>query len=254
VFAVTLPDAPAVGETIALDVCFLIDTTGSMGDEIDRIKATLLGVTERLRDLAMEFDLRYGAVLYRDLSDAYLTKAHPFTGDIEAFSEALQAVRAQGGGDAPESLNQGLAEAVGRMAWREGAAKVMFLIADAPPHMDYEGDVPYGTSLLAAVGEGIRIHSVAASGLDRFGTLVFRQTAQLTRGRFVFIEYGGTARTAASHGVQGSVSSNNLDDILYEQIEAELGGWGRRTDDLPTAAGAQPAGGGAATVGSGTAD
>ena len=46
----------------------------------------------------------------------------------------------KGGGDGPESLNQGLAEAVGRADWREGAAKVMFLIADAQPHMDYDGD------------------------------------------------------------------------------------------------------------------
>jgi len=214
-------------EPIALDVCFVIDTTGSMRDEIARVKATLLRVTERLKSLGREFDLRYGAVLYRDLGDDYVTKAHPFTSDIEAFAAALRKVRADGGGDTPESLNQGLAESVGGLEWRPGAAKVAFLIADAPPHMDYSGDVPYGRSLVAAVARGIRIHAVAASGLDALGSLVFRQVAQFTRGKFIFIEYGSTAESAASHGVGGKVSSNNLDDIVFEQIRDEVARWGR---------------------------
>jgi hypothetical protein len=219
--------ADPVEDPVKLDVTILLDTTGSMGDEIERIKATLLRVTERLRSLEREFDLRYGAVLYRDLGDAYVTKAHPFTGDIRAFDGALKAVRAQGGGDTPESLNQGLAEAVGRMDWREGAAKVLFLIADAPPHMDYDGDVLYDRSLVAAVGAGIRIHAVAASGLDPLGSLIFRQIAQYTRGKFIFIEYGTVERSAAKHGVKGKVKANNLDDILFEQIREEVARWGR---------------------------
>jgi len=212
---------------MALDVMFIIDTTGSMGDEIDRIKASLLNVTEKLRGLQQEFDLRYGGVLYRDVSDSYLTATHPFTGDIEAFDRALKTVAADGGGDTPESLNQGLAQAIHGVAWRPGAAKVAFLIADAPPHMDYEDDVPYGESLKDALAIGVRIHSVAASGLDPFGTLVFRQTAQFTRGKFIFIEYGSSAASAAQHGVTGQVQSNNLDDIIFRQLSWELAHWGR---------------------------
>ena len=126
---------------VQLDVVFAIDTTGSMGDEIERIKRSRLAMTDKLRSLDLEFDLRYGAVLYRDVGDDYVTKSHPFTGDIEAFAEALQGIQANGGGDSPESLNQALAVAVGRMEWRENAAKVAFLVADAPPHLDYDGDV-----------------------------------------------------------------------------------------------------------------
>lgn len=214
-------------EAVRLDVGFLVDTTGSMGDEIERIKTTLLEVTRRLKALGREFDLRYGAVLYRDLADDYVTMLHPFTGDVDAFSQALAVMQAGGGGDTPESLNQGLAEAVGRLAWREGAAKVLFLVADASPHMDYEGDVRYATSVKGAVAKGIRIHAVAASGLEPFGTLVFRQVAQATRGKFVFIEYGTPAQSAAGHGVTGEVQSNNLDDILFEQLQDEVARWGQ---------------------------
>ena len=221
-------DAPApVADTVPLDILLLIDTTGSMGDEIGRIKASLLGMTKQLRSLEREFDLRYAAVLYRDVGDQYVTKAHPFTGDLEAFDAALQTIRAAGGGDGPESLNQGLAEAVGRADWRKGAAKVMFLVADAPPHMDYDGDVPYGVSLQAALAAGIRIHTVAASGLPPVGSLVFRQIAQFTRGKFIFIQYGSLEDTAASHGVGGKTKGNNLDDILFEQIREEVARWGR---------------------------
>ena len=235
-FAVRLDVARNADEPVRLDVGFLVDTTGSMGDEIARIKATLLEVTRRLKDLGREFDLRYGAVLYKDLDDAYVTMAHPFTGDVDAFAKALAVMQADGGGDKPESLNQGLAEAVGRLAWRDGAAKVLFLVADAGPHMDYEGDVRYGTSVKAAIAKGIRIHSVAASGLEPFGTVVFRQVAQATRGKFVFIEYGSTAASAESHGVKGKVKSNNLDDILFEQVQDEIASWGRTPLPAPATA------------------
>ena len=223
-----IPTEVEAPESVALDVCFVIDTTGSMGDEIERIKSTLLGVTERLKGLAVEFELRYGAVLYRDLTDAYVTKRHPFTGDIEAFAKALRGVRAAGGGDMPESMNQGLAEAVGRMQWREGAAKLCFLVADAPPQMNYKGDVSYDVSMRSALEKGIRIHSVAASGLDAFGSLVMRQVAQFTGGQFLFIEYGANvAASGAAHGVHGAKKSNNLDDIIFERIQDEIAGWGR---------------------------
>jgi hypothetical protein len=67
---------------------------------------------------------------------------------------------------------------------------------------------------------------VAASGLDEVGTLLFRQVAQLRRGKFILIEYGSVAASAESHRVQGKVESNNLDEILYAQIRDELAGWG----------------------------
>jgi hypothetical protein len=218
-------DESSTGPT-KLDVVFLIDTTGSMGDEIERIKSTLLSTTAKVRGLDRNVDLQYGAVLYRDIGDEYVTKSHPLTGNIQGFDTALQTIRASGGGDGPESLNQGMAVAVDTMDWREDSAKLVFVVADAPPHMDYQGDVSYGRSALAALHKGIRIHTVAASGLDDHGSLVFRQTAQLSQGKFIFIEYGSTAASAADHGVRGPVASNNLDDILYKEIKSEVVGWG----------------------------
>jgi len=211
-----------------LDVAFVLDTTGSMSDEIDRIKRSLLDVTARLRAIAGQLDLRYAAILYRDRGDAYVTRAIPFTNDLASFDAALRQVVAAGGGDGPESVNRALADAIA-LDWREGAAKVAFLVGDAPPHLDYPNDVPYDRSALEALRRGIRVHAVAASGLETYpnGALVFRRIAQLTRGKFVFIEYGSTASSADMHGVTGAVTSNNLDEILFRQIREELEGWGR---------------------------
>lgn len=221
-------DAPPP-DPVPVDVAFLIDTTGSMGDEIASIQACLLRVTAQIRGLARESDLRYATVLYRDVGDEYLTATHPFTADVGALERALREVQAGGGGDGPESLNQGLAVTVGGLTWRENAAKVAFLIADAPPHMDYAGDTPYGESCRAAVAKGLRIHTVAASGIDEAGTLVFRQIAQYTRGKFVFLQYGvpATGEDAKRHGVGGAVKNDNLEDVLFEQIRDEVARYGR---------------------------
>lgn len=225
-----MPERARKPDAVPLDVLFLIDTTGSMGDEIDRIKQTLLSMTGKVRQSGgRPVDLRYGAVLYRDVGDAYVTAAHDFTSDVDAFEAALRAVSAYGGGDTPESLNQGLAEAMVGVQWRDGAAKIAFLVADAAPHMDYPDDIPYGESLKDAVTLGVRIHAVAASGLaaEQAGSLVFRQIAQYARGRFIFIEYGqDVAKSAAEHGVTAPVASNNLDDILLQEIRREIEEWG----------------------------
>ncbi|MCB9706814.1 MAG: VWA domain-containing protein [Myxococcales bacterium] len=227
---IALPVARQLPQELTLDVLFIIDTTGSMGDEIAQIKQSLLAVTDKIRGLEQRARLRYGAVLYRDIYDSYVTMAHPFTEDIKAFDEALRQIDAGGGGDYPESVNQGLAQGVLGMEWEPGSARVAFLIGEAPPQMRYKGDILYGESLLEALARGIRIHAVAASGLDPLGSAVFRQVAQFTRGKFIFIEYGrDLAGSAARHGVSsGDLNANNLDAIIFEQIRDELAGWGKR--------------------------
>ncbi len=219
-----VPGQKRDGKT-ALDVLFVIDTTGSMGDEIAQIQATLLQITERIENLPEKPALRFGMVLYRDRTDDYVTKAFSFTDDVASFNEALQSIGAAGGGDGPEALNMGLYDGVETMGWRDDALRLAFLVADAPPHMDYGDDVPYGASLRSAVEKGIKIFPVAASGLDQYpsecGTYIYRQIAQFTQGRFIYIEYGASA---ASHGVAKPKQDggNNLDDIVVRTVTREL--------------------------------
>jgi len=217
---------------IPVDIALIIDTTGSMGDEIEQIKATLLAVADEVDRLQQAVDLRWGAVLYRDRGDEYVTREIAFTDDVDDFEREIRAVRAAGGGDGPESLNAGLRIAVKDLEWRRNAARVGFLIADAEPHMDYANDPSYSGTSQAALANGVKIHTVAASGLSRRGSLVFRQIAQQTRGKFIFIEYGSLQASASSHGISGGVESNNLDRILFERIEEEVDSYGSLPDGI----------------------
>ncbi|MBI4616687.1 MAG: VWA domain-containing protein [Planctomycetes bacterium] len=215
---VQLPVAKRTG-AVDLDLLFLLDTTGSMGDEIARVQATLLSITDRIRKLEGNPRIRYGMVLYRDLWDEYVTRRFGFTDDVEAFDKALHEVSANGGGDGPEAMNMGLFAAVDQMDWGKESLRLAFLVADASPHMDYTDDVPYPTTLKSAVARGIKIFPTAASGLEPVGSYVYRQIAQFTLARFLFIEYGGSG---ATHGVEGSYAQNNLDDIVVRIVREEL--------------------------------
>ena len=189
---VTLELEQAATEGVPLDILFLLDSTGSMADEIDQIKATLLSISSRISDLPSQPDLRFGMVAYRDRGDAFVTRVYDFEPDPRRFVETIQGVVAFGGDDYPESLNEALHVAVHEPEWRLGdAIRLMFLIADAPPHLDYQDDYSYADDMTEAHRRGIKTFSVASSGLDQQGEYVFRQIAQHTMGRFIFIVYGG---------------------------------------------------------------
>ncbi|MNY50218.1 hypothetical protein D3C86_1857080 [compost metagenome] len=93
----------------------------------------------------------------------------------------------------------------------------MFVVGDAPPHMDDPQDVPYTAHMVKAAQRGIKIYPLGASGLDVRGEYVFRQMAQFTGGKFLFLTYGGQT----SHQV-GTVQENNLDDLVVGIVKAEL--------------------------------
>ena len=220
---IALEGTMTYGLDFPLDVVFLIDSTGSMADEIYRIKATLESIAKQVSNLPANPSLRFGMVSYRDRGDEYVTRLYPFDGNVRRFSKAIQNVEASGGDDYPESLNQALHEAVNDMDWRDDAIRLIFLIADAPPHLDYPQDNDYATEMMRAQEKGIKVFSVASSGLDKQGEYIFRQIAQQTMGKFLFILYptgpGGSLETP--HDVE-QYSINRLDSLIVQLIKEEL--------------------------------
>ncbi|MFQ5613794.1 MAG: VWA domain-containing protein [Anaerolineae bacterium] len=222
-------DVPAPDSSINLDVLFLIDATGSMADEIAKIQDSIFDVAARIDALPTRPDVRYGLVTYRDRGDAYVTRATDFTPDVTAFHQSLLTVVADGGGDYPESLNEGLHEALTKPEWRgQDTVKLVFLVADAPPHLDYAQDYDYAQEMIAAARRGIKIFSIASSGLDDQGEYIFRQLAQFTQGRFIFLTYaddsnGGLPGDVTTHHVdEEDYSVENLDDLLVKLVTEEL--------------------------------
>ena len=221
----TLDGKMTYGMSVPLDVLFLLDSTGSMDDEIKQIKTTMQSIAKRVSNLPANPDLRFGMVSYRDRDDTYVTRLHDFDRNVNRFQQTIRGVRASGGNDYPESLNQALHEAVNDASWRKNAIRLIFLIADAPPHLDYPQDEDYAVEMTRAREKGIKIFSVASSGLDQQGEYIFRQIAQQTMGSFLFILYrdGPQGKLDTPHSVE-QFTVNNLDRLIVRLIKMELAG------------------------------
>lgn len=208
---------------VPLDVLFLLDATGSMADEIAQLKATLLSISSRISDLPSQPDLRFGMVTYRDRGDEFITRVYDFTSDVSRFLDSIRGVTADAGGDTPESLNEALHDAVHEPEWRLGdAIRLVFLLADAPPHLDYQQDYDYAVEMGQAHRRGIKIFSIASSGLDSQGEYIFRQIAQHTMGRFIFIVYGGGAEGPSTPHDVSDYTVERLDDLVVRLVQEEL--------------------------------
>ena len=217
-------DVPARPQPIPLDILFLVDSTGSMGDEIDRLKENMISVAERISSLPGSPDLRFGLTTYRDRGDLFTSRTFDLTPDVEAFTQALRQVEADGGGDYPESLNEGLHDALHLPEWRvEDTVSLLFLVADAPPHLDYPQDYDYAEEMVVASARGIKFFTLASSGLDDQGEYIFRQLAQYTGGKFIFLTYGaeGAPGDETSHHV-GDYSVLSLDDLIVRLVREQL--------------------------------
>lgn len=212
-------------EGVRLDVALLLDATGSMGDEIDRLKANMVSVAEQIAAHPSNPDVRFGLTVYRDEGDAFVTRSFAFTGDVAEFTAALRDVQADGGGDEPEALEEGLAEVVTGQEWRDDAVQLVMLVADAPPHLRSPG---YDETLRAAAARGIKVFPIAASGAasDPATEYVFRQIAQFTMARFVFLTYGadgGPTGEHTDHSVEpGSYDVLALDELVVKLVDDEL--------------------------------
>jgi Mg-chelatase subunit ChlD len=213
---------------VNLDVLFLLDSTGSMSDEISALQSSILSIADQIDHLRSRPDLRFGLVTYRDRGDAYVVAKVDFTDHVRAFSDQLSQIRASGGGDYPESLNEALYTSIYDMDWREeDTIRLIFLVADAPPHLDYGQDFDYAQEMAVALANGIKIFPIAASGTDDQAEYIFRQMAQFTQARFIFLTYEGPS---SSGGEPGDVSTMNvssygvqdLDDLVVRLVKDEL--------------------------------
>ncbi|MDM0114925.1 VWA domain-containing protein [Variovorax sp. J22R133] len=220
-------DARATPARAKLDLVFLVDATGSMGDEIGKLKATLRTIADEVARLPSRPDTCFGLVAYRDRGDAFLLRRHDLTNDLSGFQSVLNALQADGGGDYPEAMNEAFHDTVHKISWRgAGATRLVVLLADAPPHLDYGGP-QYDDDMVAALGKGIKVFSVGASGLDKQGEYIQRQIAQYTGGRFVFLTYKDGSNPASGPGREtvhdvSNYSVQTLDRLIVRLVREEL--------------------------------
>lgn len=175
-----------------IDVVFLLDTTGSMADLIQGAKVKIWSIAKDMLDAEVAPDLRMGLIGYRDRGDAYVTRSFDLTDDIDRIYGELLKFEAEGGGDWPESVNQALDDAVKDLSWdrTQSVYRVVFLVGDAPPKMNYADDVKYQVTARLAAKQDIVINTVLA-GSAQDTAQVWREIAQLAQGRFVSIPQSG---------------------------------------------------------------
>lgn len=165
-----------------LDIMFMIDTTGSMGDELNYLKYQ---TNSMLQSLPTQLNTNISVNFYRDYEDEYVVKSNPFTSSLKEVSSFFNQTNANGGGDTPEAVEKALEDGILNHTWRENSIKLMFLVLDAPAHE--KTDELLHTYINKASEMGIRIIPVMASGADSVCEIMLRQMALITGGQFVFL-------------------------------------------------------------------
>ena len=119
------------------DIVFVIDTTGSMADDIAAVRT---GINDIINSVFVLFpNSRIGVVGYNDPgTNTFLsfTNQPSIEARKTAVINAINSISVGGGGDFPEAVNAGLLRALsgGAGEWRpEAAARRIILFGDAPP-------------------------------------------------------------------------------------------------------------------------
>jgi len=207
-----------VPDPLPLDVLFVMDTTGSMGEEIQRLKSTIEIIYANLEGLRPRPLVRFGLVLYKDRGDEYITETTPFTADLDAFQARLDPVTADGGGDGPEDLESALDDAVNAMDWNKDGLRLAFVVTDAEAHLDYNRDYTYISAATDARARAIKLYTIGTGGLPLEGEYLLRQISQLTDARYIFLTYGEGGE--AEGGSEGSVSHHSGSNFQTDKLEA----------------------------------
>lgn len=171
-----------------MDIAFVVDATGSMGDEINYLKVELQDVIQRVKAANPKLQLRTGSVFYRDHKDQYLTRTSNFSTEIDSTLNFIRQQYAAGGGDFPEAVDEALDAALNRLSWSlEARGRLLFLVLDAPPHQADSVVKRVQQLVLKAAALGVRIIPVTGSGINKDVEFLMRSMALATNGTYTFL-------------------------------------------------------------------
>ena len=202
-----------------IDIYFAVDATGSMGDEINYLKAELNNVIERIKQNSPLLGMRFGSVFYRDEGDEYVTRHLNFTTDEASLISFISNQSAGGGGDFPEAVHSALDVAITQNSWNDNAsARVMFLLLDAPPHYTQEVISSLELNLIKAAEKGIKIIPITASGIDKATEYLMRSFAILTNGTYIFITDDSGVGNDHLEPTIGEFEVEKLNDLMVRLV------------------------------------
>jgi len=204
-----------------VDLALVIDCTGSMGDELSYLTSEFSSIIATVQNEHPGASMRYGLVVYRDEGDEYVVKHYAFTDSVTEMQSHLSAQSADGGGDYEEAVHKGLNEAVNKLEWRSGnTLKLLFHVADAPPHSQYLNDALNVVD--QAREKGIHIFPLGASGVADIAEYMMRAEASLTGGRYMFLtDDSGIGNSHAEPHIPCYIVTS-LDNLIVRVVESQL--------------------------------
>lgn len=213
----------------AIDLVFCIDTTGSMRDDIDAVKASASSIIDRISETSSS--LRLAMVAYRDHGSDYVTKGYPFTSDRELMRRHILDLSIGQGGDPPEAVYEALLHAIEARdlgAWRTGARRIIILMGDAPPHT--RRHTLEDVVKAARAADPAHVFPIIVAGADTATARAFSSIADRTGG-----VVGSTSRAADLPGelmkmvsvgarmADADVVDARVAEHMGEALEVELG-------------------------------
>ena len=205
--------------TNLVQIAFVVDATGSMGDELEFLKMDLKKVINEVQKTNTQLKISTATVFYRDEGDEYVVKHSPFTEDINQTTEFISQQRADGGGDFPEAVDKALVQ-LNQLQWQpEARTRIAFLVLDAPPHNKPAVISSIQYSVKTAAASGIKLIPVVASGIDKTTEFLMRFIAMYTNGTYVFItDHSGIGNKHLEPSV-GEYQVEKLSDLMVRLIK-----------------------------------
>ena len=205
--------------TNLVQIAFMVDATGSMGDELEFLKMDLKKVINEVQKTNTQLKISTATVFYRDEGDEYVVKHSPFTENINQTTEFISQQRADGGGDFPEAVDKALVQ-LNQLQWQpEARTRIAFLVLDAPPHNKPAVISSIQYSVKTAAASGIKLIPVVASGIDKTTEFLMRFIAMYTNGTYVFItDHSGIGNKHLEPSV-GEYQVEKLSDLMVRLIK-----------------------------------
>jgi Mg-chelatase subunit ChlD len=195
----SITPVPLSSEGAAMEMVFVLDTTGSMGGLLTGAKERIWGIVNEVMQTSSRPSVKVGLVAYRDRGDQYITQVLPLTEDLDKVYSTLMEYEAGGGGDEPENVRRALAEGVAKGGWSRPSpnhAQILFLVGDAPPH-DYADEAdPLNTADLA-VKQGIIVNTIQC-GTSPTTKFVWEAIARRGQGQYFLIPQDGGVQTVST--------------------------------------------------------
>ena len=173
-----------------VDIAFVVDATGSMGDELSYLQAEMNDIIFQSKQISSKLNFQFANVFYRDLgaNEVYTTRTMNFNRILSESVNYISDQSAGGGGDTPEAVEIALDSAINGLAWSKNArTRIIFLILDAAPHNTPEIQLKLQRLIAQAAEKGIRIVPIGASGIDKSTEYLMRTLALGTNGTYTFL-------------------------------------------------------------------